>query len=99
MRSPVRASILPDRRRATASGDPVGWETGRWPLASSYRAHPRLYRNAHPTLVRVNRLAQHCRPADYSNGARLGIGNKTCPPRRATQKRKFIMALGGAAAG
>jgi hypothetical protein len=27
IRSPVRASILPDRRR-TASGDPVGWETG-----------------------------------------------------------------------
>jgi hypothetical protein len=26
MRSPVRASILPDRRRATASGDPVGEE-------------------------------------------------------------------------
>ena len=24
MRSPVRASILPDRGRATASGDPVG---------------------------------------------------------------------------
>jgi hypothetical protein len=21
----------------------VGWETGRWPLAPSYRAHPRLY--------------------------------------------------------
>src|SRR5437762_4018470 len=20
-----------------------GWETGRWPLAPSYRAHPRLY--------------------------------------------------------
>ncbi|SHH19923.1 hypothetical protein SAMN05444169_6279 [Bradyrhizobium erythrophlei] len=27
MRSPVRASILPDRGRATASGDPVGVET------------------------------------------------------------------------
>ena len=22
---------------------PVGWETGRWPSAPSYRAHPRLY--------------------------------------------------------
>src|ERR1700692_339487 len=29
MRSPVRASILPDRGRATASGDPVGWEPER----------------------------------------------------------------------
>ena len=27
----------------TASADPVGWETGRWPSAPSYRAHPRLY--------------------------------------------------------
>jgi hypothetical protein len=24
--------------------DERGWETGRWPLALSYRAHPRLYR-------------------------------------------------------
>jgi len=24
--------------------DERGWETGRWPLAPSYRAHPRLYR-------------------------------------------------------
>ena len=23
--------------------DERGWETGRWPLAPSYRAHPRLY--------------------------------------------------------
>ena len=30
MRSPVRASILPNRGRATASGDPVGVETGPW---------------------------------------------------------------------
>ena len=27
----------------TASADPVGWETGRWLSAPSYRAHPRLY--------------------------------------------------------
>jgi hypothetical protein len=26
------------RGRATASGDPMGWETGRWPKAPSYRA-------------------------------------------------------------
>src|ERR1700742_4872193 len=24
--------------------DERGWETGRWPSAPSYRAHPRLYR-------------------------------------------------------
>jgi hypothetical protein len=35
MRSPVRASILPNRGRATASGDPVGWETGRRPEAQA----------------------------------------------------------------
>src|SRR5437879_5282483 len=25
--------------------DERGWETGRWPQAPSYRAHPRLYRS------------------------------------------------------
>src|SRR5215475_6920658 len=39
----LHAGFCGNRGRATASGDPVGWETGRWPLAPSYRAHPRLY--------------------------------------------------------
>src|SRR5262245_56372071 len=37
------ATFCGNRGRVTASGDPVGWETGRWPSAPSYRAHPRLY--------------------------------------------------------
>jgi hypothetical protein len=32
MRSPVRASILPDRGRATASGNPVGGVARRPPI-------------------------------------------------------------------
>jgi hypothetical protein len=40
IRSPVRASVLPDRRRATASGDPVGEER-------PYRDHGPLLRLVH----------------------------------------------------
>jgi hypothetical protein len=31
--------------------DERGWETGRWPLAPSYRAHPRLYPNGHAEVT------------------------------------------------
>ncbi len=33
----LRASILRNRRRATASGDPVGWGDGHWPPATAPR--------------------------------------------------------------
>src|SRR5262252_2601627 len=40
-----------------AQFDERGWDTGRWPLAPSYRAHPRLYHSRKlggmPALVRT----------------------------------------------
>ena len=36
----------PDTGNRYVRFDERGWETGRWPLAPSYRAHPRLYREA-----------------------------------------------------
>jgi len=58
-RSRVRVSSLsvclavkpvgePDAVAPHVRFDDWGWETGRWPLAPSYRAHPRLYRLRHP---------------------------------------------------
>ena len=35
----------PDAGNRHVRFDERGWETERWPKASSYRAHPRLYRN------------------------------------------------------
>src|SRR5215831_15522571 len=37
--------------------DERGWETERWPMAPSYRAHPRLY---HSTIRRRVRGLVHC---------------------------------------
>ena len=44
---------------STYTGAPVldptderGWETGRWPLAPSYRALPRLYRSVVPKEIK-----------------------------------------------
>jgi hypothetical protein len=54
MRSPVRASILPDRRRVTASGDPVGGVARRPPI--SIIGTNRTNRDV--VLMSVNR----CRP-------------------------------------
>ena len=34
------ATFCGNRRRATASGDPVGWETGRWPKAQATAPSP-----------------------------------------------------------
>jgi hypothetical protein len=39
------ATFCGSRRRATASGDPVGCENGALPNGRSYRAHPRLYQS------------------------------------------------------
>ena len=36
----------PDTGNRYVRFDERGWETGRWPLAPSYRAHPRLYQPA-----------------------------------------------------
>src|SRR5260370_34278901 len=33
-----------------------GWETGRWPLAPTYRAHPRLYRSGSSDRDRASLL-------------------------------------------
>ena len=35
----------PDAGDRHVQFDERGWETGRWPQAPSYRAHPRLYRS------------------------------------------------------
>ena len=37
----------PDAGNRLVRFDERGWERGRWPLAPSYRAHPRLYRTGH----------------------------------------------------
>ena len=40
----------PDTGNRYVRFDERGWETGRWPLAPSYRAHPRLYQTARSPL-------------------------------------------------
>jgi hypothetical protein len=40
-----KAPYKPDAVAPHVRFDERGWETGRWPLAPSYRGHPRLYPN------------------------------------------------------
>jgi hypothetical protein len=55
--------------------DERGWETGRWPLAPSYRAHPRLY-----LLLRAGR------PRFTSeNGITLTVGKSLLPRTKLTR--------------
>src|SRR6266513_1589445 len=63
--TPVGPSVKPvgepDAVAPHVRFDERGWETGRWPLAPSYRAHPRLY---HPggTGIQTRLLLREERP-------------------------------------
>jgi hypothetical protein len=59
--TPVGPSVKPVGEPDALIGhvrfDERGWEPGRWPLAPSYRAHPRLYRLGRQCLSALGLLA------------------------------------------
>src|SRR5262249_33070822 len=73
--------------------DERGWETGRWPMAPSYRAHPRLY-HFFPADLRGRYVADLLANADRAEPAwaSLSFGNSTMPRLSATAQHEALQS-------
>ena len=69
--------------------DERGWETERWPLAPSYRAHPRLYRPLEQGDVRglEGVVAKH-RASIYRSGRSVSWVKVKCPAWREANRNR-----------
>jgi len=71
------ATFCGSRRRATASGDPVGWETGRWPEAQAAVRDLVVYASGDKAAIArcaslfADFAKQSADLGDYGNGSRM----------------------------
>src|SRR5216683_1548741 len=63
----------PDAGNRHVRFDERGWETGRWPKAPSYRAHPRLYLSSHAANRLAHSITSSARPRSVSGKVRPSI--------------------------